>query len=204
MRKSTASVIVIVTCLAAVLGGCAGGVTSEVTRFHAAAAPRGEVIAVLALDPDKAGSLEFAAYARLISRKLESIGYRVSESPAGAELLARVDYSVGPAETAIKAWPRHYVHYHFYYGRYHPYYFGRYWDEPYSYSYTVYPRALDITIRRVDGESLFEGQVRSVGREASLNQVMPYLVEAMFQNFPGENGITKVVTIVKGDSGQPY
>jgi hypothetical protein len=42
---------------------------------------------------------------------------------------------------------------------------------------------------------LFEGRVRSSGRQGELAEVMPYLITALFQNFPGESGVTKVVTI---------
>ena len=60
------------------------------------------------------------------------------------ELLAKFSYSVGAAQTDFRAWPDNYVHYHFYFGRRHPFFFGAYWDEPYVYSYPVYPRSLDL------------------------------------------------------------
>ncbi len=115
-----------------------------------------------------------------------------------------MDYSVGPAQTKIESWPRNFVRYHFYYGHYYPYYYGPYWDEPEIYSYTVYPRTLDLNIIRPSGESIFEGHVKSIGREQNLNEVMPYLVEAMFHSFPGESGMTKVVTIQKDGTARPY
>lgn len=187
-----------------ILTACAGTVTTEVTRFHQDGHPAGETIAVVALDPAKTGSLEFASYARIVSEKLAGIGYRVVEPGAGPDMLAKMDYSVGPAETKIRSWPRNFVHYHFHYGDYYPFFYGRYWDEPEVYSYTVYPRALDLTITRSGGESLFEGHVKSIGREQNINVVMSYLVEAMFNNFPGESGVTKVVTIQQSGSNHPY
>ena len=42
---------------------------------------------------------------------------------------------------------------------------------------------------------LFEGRVQSLGQQNRLPDVMPYLITAMFSNFPGESGTTKVVTI---------
>jgi hypothetical protein len=44
---------------------------------------------------------------------------------------------------------------------------------------------------------LFEGRVQSTGREREIARVMPYMITAMFNNFPGESGVTKVVTIEK-------
>ncbi len=115
-----------------------------------------------------------------------------------------MDYAVGPAQTEIQTWPDDYVHYHFYYGRYYPYYYGHYWDEPSIYSYTVYPRTLDLRIVTADGVNVFEGHVKSIGREDNMNEVITYLIEAMFQNFPGESGVTKVVTIRKDGDARPY
>ena len=42
---------------------------------------------------------------------------------------------------------------------------------------------------------LFEGRVESVGKDNRLADVMPYLVQAMFTDFPGTSGVTKQVTI---------
>ena len=190
--------------LVMMLGGCASQVTSEVTRFHRDSKPMGETIAITPLSNAKQGSLEFASYAGLVAKKLTEIGYKVVDVSAKPDLLARMDYAVGPAQTKIQSFPRNFVFYRFYYGYYHPYYFGHYWDEPEVYSYTVYPRTLDLNIVHSDGESLFEGHVKSVGREQNINQVMPYLVEAMFNNFPGESGVTKVVSIQKDGTTQPY
>lgn len=186
------------------LGACAGQVTSEVTRFHRNGHPMGETIAVVPLDDAKRGSLEFDAYAGIVAAKLSQIGYTVVAADANPDLLAKMDFSVGPGETKIRSWPRNFVHYRFYYGYYYPYYFGHYWDEPYVYAYTVYPRSLDLTIVRAGGESLFEGHVKSFGQEQNINEVMPYLVEAMFHGFPGESGVTKVVTIQKDGAARPY
>ena len=186
------------------LAACAGQVTSQVTRFHQGSLPSGETIAVVAGDPSKQNSLEFSAYARIVAAKLFQIGYRVVPADARPQLLAKMDYSVGPAETKVKSWPRSFVHYRFSYGYYYPYYYGTYWDGPEVYSYTVYPRALDLSIVRANGESLFEGHVKSIGREQNINEVIPYLIEAMFHNFPGESGVTKVVTIQKDGTTQPY
>jgi len=183
---------------------CTGtGVTSEVTRFHRVQQPSGETIAIVPADEARVGSIEFASYAAIVADRLAALGYKVVTS-GETDLVARMDYAVGPAETEIRAWPRNYVHYHFRLGHPYPYYFGHYWDEPEVYAYTVYPRSLDIDIVDKEGTAVFEGHVRSVGRESNMNQVIEYLVDAMFQNFPGESGVTKVVTISKDKDHRPY
>lgn len=187
-----------------VLAACAAGVTSEVTRFHRGVPPLGQTIAVVPLDEAKLGGIEFATYAGLVAEKLEAMGYRVVADQGGAQVLAKLDYSVGPAQTRVQNWSGSYVHYHFYRGRHYPWYFGTYWDEPQVYTYSVYPRRLDLVMARADGEVVFEGHVRSIGQQQNLNEVMPYLVTAMFHNFPGESGVTKVVTIRKDGERDPY
>ena len=42
---------------------------------------------------------------------------------------------------------------------------------------------------------LFAGRVQSRGQQSQLPDIMPYLITAMFSNFHGESGVTKVVTI---------
>ena len=135
---------------------------------------------------------------------MNEIGYKVVTAGDKPDLLAKMDYSVGPPQTKIKSWPRNFVHYHFYYGDPYPFFYGQYWDEPDIYSYTVYNRTLIVNIARADGESVFEGHVDSVGQDHNLNEIMSYLVEAMFNNYPGESGVTKVVTIQQKNNSHPY
>lgn len=184
------------------LSACQSQVTSEVTRFHRLFEPRGETVAILPLDEAKSGSLEFSSHAALAAQKLEELGYQVIES-GQPDLWLKFDYGVGPPQTQIRSWPRNTVHYHYYFGRFHPYYFGAYWDEPRVYSYTIYTRSLDMRIETDTGEVVFEGRVRSVGQESNINRVMEYLMSAIFQNFPGESGVTKVVTIRNGENRRP-
>ncbi|MCB1694389.1 MAG: DUF4136 domain-containing protein [Pseudomonadales bacterium] len=186
------------------VAGCATQVTSEVTTFHRLASPNGETIAVVPTDEAKTGGIEFNDYAAKVAAQLSEIGFKPVASDENPQILARFDYGVGPGETHVRSLPDNYVHYHFYYGHPRAWYLGTWWDEPEVYSYTVYPRYLDLTlIRASDGEVLFEGHVKSAGREDNMNEVVDYLIDAMFQNFPGESGVTKIVTIRKGDDDRP-
>ena len=193
-----------------VLSGCASRINNEVTVFHDQIMPAGETIRVVAADPENNQSLEFKTYANRISEELRKLGYTpVNEPDVVADLIAEVDYSVdlGPTEIYTDR-SRSYARYHFGYGRYYnPWYFGFYdpmfydpfFDQPEVYSQTTYNRNLEVNIVKADGEQerIFEGRVESNGAESSLPEVMPYLITAMFSNFPGESGTTKVVTIDK-------
>lgn len=188
----------------ALSSGCTPTLRSDVVTFHDQPLPSGETIRVQAADPDKAGSLEFRRYAELIAQELGDIGYTPlpPDSAQESELIARVDYGVeqGPTEVRVRQDPP-FARYHFYYGRfYDPFYFGlsRDWGPGYRdvQSINTVVRRLEMDIERSDdGERLFEGRVESSGRQANLPEVMPYMITALFTNFPGEDGVTKVVTI---------
>ena len=186
---------------AVLLAACAATMKSDVVTFHEGKLPRGETIRVESMGELRRGSLEFGHYADLIRNHLRRLGYTPVTADRPATLVAEVDYSVSDGQTEIRSEKRSYVRYHFYYCRFHdPFYYGFHRDwPPEIYAYTVYNRMLRMNIVRVDPqrEVLFEGRVQSIGRENEMAKIMPYLITAMFTNFPGESGVTKVVTIEK-------
>jgi len=198
------SISLIITSVLLLLSACTPTVRSEVVVFHENGLPRGQTIRVEPVDTDKIRSLEFRNYAGLIREQLSRIGYvPVEATDTDVELIAELDYSVepGPVDVRIdRRSPR--VHYHFYYGRYYdPFYFGlnNAWA-PHIYTTPTYLRKLTMNIIDADtGDRIFEGRVQSEGDHSELPEVMPYLVTALFANFPGESGVTKVVTIERDD-----
>ncbi len=192
---------IIVGLTALLLGSCASRLQSDVVTFHEGRLPKGETIHIESINAFEEESLEFSHYKNLISAELRRIGYVPVKDDQAAELVAQIGYSVSDGQTQIRSSQRNYVRYHFYHGHYHnPFYYGFYNDwPPESYSYIVYNRQLHINISRKspEPELLFEGRVQSIGREKEIASVMPYMITAMFNNFPGENGVTKVVTIEK-------
>ncbi len=184
------------------LPGCTSILRSDMVTFHEGSLPKGETIRVEARDAAKTQSLEFRNYARLIGAKLDKLGYSFVDDPAAqTALIAQVDYSVtqGPTEVRLDPPMRPFVHYHFYYGRYYdPYYFGL--DDEWPRDIVTTPNYLRnlsmIIVKNTEGKPhVFEGRVQSRGQQNMLPEVMPYLITALFTNFPGENGVTKVVTI---------
>lgn len=189
-------------CLSAVmLAGCTPTLKSDVVTFHENDLPKGETIRVEPVDDALRGSQEFAHYAKLVRDNLDKLGYTPVAGNQPATLIAELDYSVGKGQTEIKSEHRNYVRYHFFYDHYRfPYYYGMHYNwPPEIYAYTVYNRELRLNIVRPapEREVLFEGRVQSIGRENDIAKVMPYMITAMFSNFPGESGVTKVVTIEK-------
>jgi hypothetical protein len=129
-------------------------------------------------------------------------GYRpVTEGTP--ELVVEVDFRISDGEEKIKSRRQpgygiglgfglgHYSYHHYN----HPFWPGYGAYAPEIYSVTHYTRALDMDMLGADGEKLFEGRAVSVGRDNRMPEIMPYLVQAMFTNFPGESGVTKMVAI---------
>lgn len=188
-----------------VMSGCAESIQSDVTRFHQLSRPAGETVEIVAKDPEKQGSLEFIAYADLIGTELAALGYKPVGAAASSDLTVRLDYSVDDGRTVTRSRPfYHGYHPYAYYPSFHrpyfhyPYYYGGHYfgyNQGYT-SHTVYNRKLEMDIKRnVDQAMLFEGTVESAGTNKHLNEVMPYLVGAMFADFPGEPGVTQRVRI---------
>ncbi|MEX6724781.1 DUF4136 domain-containing protein [Parapedomonas caeni] len=190
------------------LAACAGQIKSDVARFHKLPPPQGETVAIVPADPAKRGSLEFATYANMIGAELGKLGYKPAAEGATADLEVVVDYSVSEGTEKLDTRPGtasispYYYNwrsraFYPYYGPYDPFWGPGLWNEPEVYSYTVYTRKLSMKILKGDAskEMLFEGRVDSIGRDNRLPEVMPYLVQALFTDFPGQSGVTKRVKI---------
>ena len=73
-----------------------------------------------------------------------------------------------------------------------------------TYSYSTYTCRLGLVLLkgRLVGDSigkrLYEGTAKSTGPSGSLSTVMPYLVEALFKEFPGESGKAHKVILSQG------
>ena len=214
MRK-----IALIAFLAVFTAACSTSYRSDVTRFHKLPEPMGETVFITSSDPAKAGSLELAQYAGLLVPQLQSLGYKVVTDPK-ADLVVEIDYDVTERERRYYIY-RGYSYYH--YPFFSPYHFGfghhrfahhgfgHYGFGHYGFGYAFYPQEpririiytsrLVMKIRRANGELLFEGNASSNHYRDRLPKAMPYLVAAMFTNFPGQSGSTEVVRIERSDRG---
>ncbi len=194
MRKTSHGTwILFIAFIAISLGGCSRSIVSDVTRFHNLPAPNGETIEVVSMNPDLQQSLEFGQYAELIGKYLGANGYR---PPGGgpSQLIARIGYDIRPAEGVIDGGPRSSVGIGVGGG-------GRHTNVGIGMSIPLgkkevrqdYIRILSLEIiRRDTGVKLYEGRATSRGQE-SLPLTMPLLVDALFQDFPGESGTSNKV-----------
>jgi hypothetical protein len=199
-------------------------IASDVARFHRLPAPAGETFRIMPADASKKGSLEFDTYATQVTSQLVQAGFRPADANSVATYEVRLDYMISGGKEKIASRPgfgpsfgpslyysgyggfgghRAYArqgyrgHYSYYDPFYDPFFYGGGgFSEPEVYSYTVYTRKLNLDIvKAAGGDKLFEGRVESTGSDNRLPEVMPYLVQAMFTNFPGNSGVTQRIKI---------
>jgi hypothetical protein len=192
------------------LGGCQQNFNAQVSRFQQLPPAQGQTFAVVAEDNRKAGGLEFAHYADLVTQQMVRYGYRPASDAASAQLVVRLDYSVDQGRERIRStdpflyggwgpgWGRGWGGWGGWRGRYmygfnDPFLYGGY---PAMDSYTVYTSLLTLRIDKAGtGRSLFEGKSSAQSLSNSLTYLVPNLIDAIFTNFPGNSGEEVKVTV---------
>jgi hypothetical protein len=179
---------------ALLLGGCASRLSAEVTRFNQIAAPLTGNFAIVPAETQQ-GSLEFNNYRPLLAARLSSLGLK--EEAADADYIAGLDYSRAAArETGGNGGPVNVgvgvgggtggtglgLGLGLNLG-------GSRQDTLYIYKATV------TLTRRRDNQRVFEAYATTQGRNADMASVLPALIDAIFENFPGKNGETTTVTV---------
>ena len=188
------------------LSACATYLEANVTRFHQLPGPpaAGTLLTIEPADPEAAG-LEFGRYADMVGTHLGAFGYSPADGAPPA-VIARLNYGVTPQGQIVEdAGPRVGIGV----GG-----FGGNVGGSVSTSVglgenrgeTVYARRVSLVLEdATSGERLYEGRAVSVGKSGDLARVMPYLLEALFENFPGTSGTSnEFKTKVEGGSGGQY
>ncbi|MFN3233380.1 MAG: DUF4136 domain-containing protein [Alphaproteobacteria bacterium] len=183
--------------IALVLSACAQSIKSDVTRFHRLEAPQGAAVAIVAPDQRKQGSLEFERASSLLMGHLARHGF----VPAGETppvYIAHLDYGQSPVgdfddrpssslSIGVSGGS----------GGYH----GGGVGVGFGTSFPVgeprggsASREVTLEIDRVDtGERVFEGRARSIGPARNFEGALPYMIDALFEDFPGQSGTTVTV-----------
>lgn len=196
------------------VAGCAEPFEARVARFQSLPAPAGQTFTIQSRDPHKAGGLEFATYANLVTQRLIAVGYRPAPDPRSATMVVNFDYAAGMPRERIESYPGYGYGYGgfgyggigyggfgrggfgyggFGYGGFGGFGYGGYggFGYPEVYSVTQYNSYVDLRINRaVDNVSVFEGRAETVATTNDLTRLVPNLITALFTNFPGNNGQT--------------
>ncbi|MDG1995499.1 MAG: DUF4136 domain-containing protein, partial [Emcibacteraceae bacterium] len=180
------------------LASCANNIKSNVTRFHQLPPANGQSIEVISIDPALQQSIEFGTYADMIGSQLGSYGY-TSATDGKSHYIAEISYSIENARGVIVEN-----------------------SSPISVGVGVgggsrrgtsvgmgistsfgsgsrkeeYVNRLHMNIINLaTTERVFEGHAENTTNNPNLSQSMPFLINAMFENFPGESGATNTVTV---------
>lgn len=194
----------------ALLQGCATALDTTVTAFHQSEVSWAGKRFAIVPDGSQRDSLEFQSYAALVSQGLQKNGLvALGPSASGAaDVDVRLHYKAEELRPLVYSTP------YYGYGAFgplwgpYPYYYGPYYARapywPMAYGvvgaetreYRSWRRELKVDIGK-PGESgrQFEATAASDGANASLVQVMPALVEAIFHDFPGPNGQVRHVQV---------
>jgi len=195
----------LISLLAVLLTACASGpgmVRTEVTSFNEWPASI-ERTYVFASPVGMADSLEQRAYENVVAEELAAQGFSRVQDAAAARLAVTVRARLSEQQRQVVE-PIFFDP--FWRGRwdtmwYPPGLYGGYGGYR-EYPVTVFQRALTLEIadRRATGPAgtgrrIYEGTVLSTGSSNSLAAVVPYLVRALFSDFPGRSGQTRVVEV---------
>ena len=187
------------------LSACVGPryVTSDVTRFHTLpAAPSGQSFAITALDKEQQQSLEYKQYADMLNTKLTGLGLRQFTGTGKADFVVTLKYGVEGPSPDVRS---RNVSVGVGYGFGGPHWRWGGWYDPINDNYAntqqVYVRRVDLDIYKgatydsAKPERVFEGRALSEGLNGQIVPVMPYILEALFKDFPGASGTTRTVRV---------
>ena len=197
--------------LLAILQGCATRLDATVTSFHQPDLSwQGKRFAIVA-DESQRDSLEFKAYADLVGQALQRNGL-VPAGTSRADVDVKLRYKVEELRPLRYSSPVYYGFYGPYwgpaygfypYGPYYGYYgwYGPYWGVPMGVAatetreYRNWRHELKLDLGPPGGKPQYEATATAETGSASLANVMPALVEAIFHDFPGPSGQVRQVEI---------
>lgn len=213
-RPSAAIAATAIACLMLFLAACGPStVTANVLRFHALTSLPGNATFTVTPGEGQEGSLEFRAYAELVTAEMVHLGYRPAPAGKAAELTVLMNYTVDNGRTEI--WTVPIYGYTDNWRRFYSAQGGR--PSPFfdqvgvdTHSTTLFTHRLELRIadnRKSEtkvgearmgagkADNLFEGRSFAERTTRELAVTMPYLVAALFDGFPGENGVPTLVRL---------
>ena len=201
-RSAVRSLVPVVGAIA-LLAGCASTLTSEVTSFHRLADGLAGQRFVVVPSESQAGSLEFETYAGFVRDAL--VDHGLLDGGIGARagaLTVRMAYAVDGAASVSGPGTRGEVGFGVGAGT------GGFSMGGIGIGFgipiggaretTSWRRSLTVTSDRPQAggaERIFEATAVSRGQTAAITPVMKAMVQAIFRDFPGENGVTRIVEV---------
>ena len=196
---NTAKMICMVVA-ALLVSACTNTVDCDVVAIHSLGPPNNETIQLVHQDEALTGSPEFNQIAAQVRTRLDQLG-KGRAAGAPPDLVFAISYRAGRASEEMSRLPKCYTSY-----RYltedtgSPYYRGLQCFGEEARVQLQFIHFLELKIYRpVSGDRLgdltYEGSAHSVTNEASILAMMPYLVSALFDDFPGKSGEVRQVAV---------
>lgn len=202
--------LTLVICVS-LLSGCAGFIRSDISVFHEIPSTfTGATYAVIPFK-EQEGSLEHKTYERAVKRELDAKGFK--EVPIeNAEIVIFLSYGIDTGKEVVESYPiigqtgvssSHTSGTLYSYGGYGTYSGTTTYTPTYGVvgtgvtSSTEYTRffKLDLLDKKALTEKqikkLYEAKVISRGSSRQLSAVLPTMIKALFEDFPGKSGSTR-------------
>lgn len=177
------------------LAACASPtISTEVTRFHEMPPIDAQTVALVAKDPAKSGTIEFAANADPVGRELERLGFQAA-GETEPDFIAQIDYYQRPIGTEDSGGSRVGIGVGGGSGGRSSFGVGV------GTSFNLGGKPKQIMARtflieiddRETGARVFEGRAESAGPAENFGTALPHMIGALFDGFPGNSGETVLV-----------
>lgn len=198
------------------MAGCGSIVVTDTTTFYKPDYQNRGTISVTAANQQINKSLQFAHYKSRFEKQLGKLGFKPVQQSSAAKYVAIVSYGIDNGKTSVETSPVYgqtgggttYSSGTVNHGGHSTSYSGSSYSMPTygivgstSSSYTRYSRAIAMDI--VEGKSfhsgrpiaLLEARAKSSGSCSQIVEVFDEMLEAMFDEFPGESGRSRRVTV---------
>jgi len=186
------------------LGGCASGFYADVTSYQKwPADAAGQTYRIVPQAGQSADHLEFQAVADMVRANMGPTGLVEAVEHDTPDQIARFHLHVQVENPPTQIWTQRYADYDPWFSP-HIGYHGRYWGWGGSLLYAprlvpvpvqMYRNTLTIWItdHRNQGAEVYRATAMHLGPSDQWIAVMPYLAQAIFDGFPGNNGQVRQV-----------
>lgn len=193
--------VLLVTAVIA-LAGCASTLSARVTTYqHWPVGALGEYYRIVP-QAQQRGNLQFGAFSDMLRAAIGSTGLREAPEGAGARFEVRMDYG-SVTEQTVRRYDDPFLYDGFMGPAFGGYYggWGRWGGSifiapaPAVVPVTVYRNTLTVTISDAadSGREVYRATAVNHSEDDALDSVMPYLMQAIFDDFPGNNGQVREV-----------
>jgi hypothetical protein len=186
----------------ALLSGCGTTIKSQVTPFHEWPNYVQDKTYVFERTKEQDNNLEYRNYENLVRGELRRLGFEEASDLRSARLKASLGYSIKARDVRVSypvvmdpywygpAWRGYYGPF------YDPFWFGPPMVERREENYQLFTREMRFTLSQMSNDKkVYDTTVVSEGTNGSLATVMPYMVRAAFEDFPGRSGVPRVVEL---------